>query len=380
MELSHIYCAVTLQAVCNSIQLPAFMASLSLLIADQRQDLVKLNSVNQALSGVAMLLAPTIGAGLLKTKPGLSLVFGFDLTTLVMALLVMFWTRIPAIPSQKMPLSAAERQDSNGSSSGRGVGKRQKAGQQQRGHQQQQKTALQILSKLWRDNVDAWRFLQSHPGLLALLLVVAQIQLSNGAFQILATPIILSFAEPSAIAGVMTMSGIGAMAGFALPMALKGANTFRALTVLGCVFLQGLLLLLLAVPTLEVLLGVAFFYMGLVPLSRSCREAIWMEKVESSMQGRVFSLQYSLSKVALPLAAVLSGPLIDRVLQPLVDGNPTVAALAGSDGTPRGRSGRGSALMALILGAGNVAVAVAAFVYRPFRALDGTPAAEQHNE
>lgn len=374
LELHHIYAAVTLQAVCNSIQLPAFMASLSLLMAEQKEDLVKLNSVTQALSGVAMLLAPAISAALLKTKPGLSLVFCFDLTTLVVALLVMLSTSIPSTPSKTMLPAAAERQHSNrSSSSGRGVGKQ---------HDRRQETAVQVVRKLWRDNVEAWRFLQRHPGLLALLLVVAQIQLSNGAFQILATPIILSFAEPSAIAGVMTMSGVGAMAGFALPVAFKKANTSRARTVLSCVFLQGLLLLLLAVPTLSVVLGVACGYMFLVPLSRSCREAIWMEQVEPSMQGRVFSLQYSISKAALPLAAVLSGPLVDRVLQPLCDGNATVAALAGSDGARRdgGSGGRGSALLALLLGASNVSAAIAAFAFKPFRVLDETPAAAQHNE
>lgn len=405
MSLHHIYIAVTLQAVCNSVQLPAFMASLSLLLAGREQELVKLNSVSQALSGVAMLLAPTISSTLLKTQGSLAWVFAFDLSTLLLAVLVMLATRIPSPPAHQHPqyqgLLAAERQHSAGSTSstgswGSGGGDSGKPtavatatyspSQQQQQQQQLAQSAGAIVRKLWRDTVEAWRFLRAHGGLYALLLVVAQIQLSNGAFQILSTPIILSFAEPAAIAGVLTVSGVGAMLGFALPIALKGANAHRARTVLACVLAQGLLLLLLVVPRLPVVLGVAFGYMLLVPLSRSCREALWMQKVPVDMQGRVFSLQHSIAKAALPVAAVLAGPLVDRLLQPLVDSVPALAALCGAapnDGAHGGARGRGSALLALLLGAANVGCAAAAFAYPPYRALDETPPAGeawQHRE
>jgi hypothetical protein len=365
------------------------MASLSLLMAESKEDLVKLNSVTQALSGVAMLLAPTISASLLKTEPGLSLVFAFDVATLVLAVLVMLSTRIPRTSSSSTTTSSTTRSSSTsrlandqhtqseGSSAALATlsplldpnHHHHHHQQQQQQQQQQQKTAAQVLRKLWRDNGEAWRFLRAHPGLLALLLVVAQIQLSNGVFQVLSTPLILSFAEPSAIAYVLTTSGFGAMLGFALPVALKGVSAYRARTVLACVFVQGLVLLLLTLPQLSVVFGVAFAYMLLVPLSRSCREAIWMATVPSDFQGRVFSLQHSISKASLPIAAVLSGPLVDRLLQPWVDAVPWAAALAGSNsgGKP---DGRGSALLALGLGLANMACAVAAFLYAPYCALD----------
>lgn len=408
MGLHHIYAAVTLQAVCNSVQLPAFMASLSLLLAGREEELVKLNSVSQTLSGVAMLLAPTISSALLKTQGSLAWVFAFDLSTLLLTVLVMLATRIPAPAARYQGLlAAAERQHSAGSISSAGSGDGGGGGyagqpsgtmasplfspsQQQRQQQlQQQQSAGAIVRKLWRDNVEAWRFLRGHGGLLALILVVAQIQLSNGAFQILSTPIILSFAsEPAAIAGVLTVSGVGAMLGFALPVALKHANAHRARTVLACVLGQGLLLLFLVVPRLPVVMAVAFCYMFLVPLSRSCREAIWMQKVPCDMQGRVFSLQHSIAKAALPVAAVLAGPLVDLILQPLVDGVPTLAALAGAAPNAGGAGGgeirgRGSALLALLLGVANVGCAVVAFLHPPYRALDETPAAGeawQHKE
>lgn len=405
MGLHHIYAAVTLQAVCNSVQLPAFMASLSLLLAGREEELVKLNSVSQTLSGVAMLLAPIISSALLKTQGSLAWVFAFDLSTLLLAVLVMLATRIPAPAARYQGLlGAAERQHSAGSTSSTGSG--DYAGQplgtmasplfspsqqQQQHQQQQQQSAGAIVRKLWRDNAEAWCFLQGHKGLLALLLVVAQIQLSNGAFQILSTPIILSFtAEPAAIAGVLTVSGVGAMLGFALPVAFKHANAHRARTVLACVLGQGLLLLFLVVPRLPVIMAVAFGYMLLVPLSRSCREAIWMQKVPCDMQGRVFSLQHSIAKAALPVAAVLAGPLVDLILEPLVDGVPTLAALAGGaapnavgPGGGKTRGGRGSALLALLLGVANVGCAAAAFLHPLYRALDERPAAGeawQHKE
>ena len=46
-------------------------------------------------------------------------------------------------------------------------------------------------------------------------------------------------------------------------------------------------------------------------VSRACRMALWQDCTPLHLHGRIFALQKGLSKAALPLAAVLAGPLCD---------------------------------------------------------------------
>lgn len=92
-----------------------------------------------------------------------------------------------------------------------------------------------------------------------------------------------------------------------------------------------------------------------------------MRKIDLDMQGRIFAMQMSITKLSLPLAALLTGPLCDRVFQPLIEKTPFLATFAG------GVEGRGTALMAVLLGLSNLFVAACIYLYPPYRELDKVP-------
>lgn len=340
LQVWHIYIAATIQSCMNALQWPAFMATIGLLVPEQH--LVKVNSYNQAASGLAMLLAPTISAWTLKTW-GLSIIFLFDFMSLIASSIVTLMANIPNATA------GGSKQDGSPSS----PSSSQTAGPRE------------IIKQLLDDNSAAYQYLRERPGLLALLLLVGQIQLTNGAIQILFTPLLLSFASSSAIAQVITVSGVGAMAGFIVPSIWKKAVDYSAHVVLMCVVLQGAIMLFLTRPNLFWTLSVSFAYMFLVPISRSCRESIWQRKVPANMQGRLFTLQQSLSKLSLPSAALAAGPLCDFFFEPLVKRSTFFSWIAGGSQT-----GRGAALLAGVLGLLNMISGTKGLLFQPLTDLD----------
>ena len=74
---------------------------------------------------------------------------------------------------------------------------------------------------------------------------------------------------------------------------------------------------------------------------------MWLRTVPMAMQGGVLGVRRTLEGAALPVAALMAGPLVEIVFDPLVSGNNRVAAFFVSIvGT-----GRGIALMYVVLGA-----------------------------
>lgn len=64
-----------------------------------------------------------------------------------------------------------------------------------------------------------------------------------------------------------------------------------------------------------------------IPLASGPSQAIFQSKVDPGVQGRVFAIRGMISGSMLPLATLISGPLADRVFEPLMQPG---AALANS--------------------------------------------------
>ncbi|MFW5728976.1 MAG: hypothetical protein ACOCYG_04875, partial [Spirochaetota bacterium] len=96
--------------------------------------------------------------------------------------------------------------------------------------------------------------------------------------------------------------------------------------------------------------------------------SIWQSKVTPDVQGRVFAARGMISTIMMPLAFGISGPLADRVFQPLMHGAaapPAFLSAIVGDG-----AGRGFAVM-LVLGGTMLLAATALFLlYRPLRRVE----------
>jgi hypothetical protein len=106
------------------------------------------------------------------------------------------------------------------------------------------------------------------------------------------------------------------------------------------------------------LLGTALFF---VFFTNALVDASFMSilqlKTPPDMQGRVFALLFQLMYIANPLALLLAGPLVDRVLEPAV-GGPGWGAIA-----PIVGSAPGSGMGLLIAVAGALIFLITALVY-----------------
>jgi MFS family permease len=163
-----------------------------------------------------------------------------------------------------------------------------------------------------------WRYLQERKGLVALLVLFGVTNFCMGMVQVLLTPLILSFATPVELGTVSSTAAVGVLLG-GVTVAIWGVPKRRVLTVLGVIALQSLILFLGgAQPSIPLIALAAFLFMLAIPFALASTQTILQSKVASAVQGRVFAVSAMVSAGSLPLAALLAGPLADKVFGPFL--------------------------------------------------------------
>lgn len=302
----HVYIIVAVATALLNFHGPAFTASTTLLVP--RSQLARAAGLRQMSEAGASVLAPLLGGFLLirLQLPGVVLV---DLSTFVFAFVTLLLVRIPQPPKTEHSAVA-------------GV-------------------------SWWRQAMYGWRYLRERGPLMRLLTYVVCLNFVFGMALILFTPLILSFATAAELGRVLSMGGVGALAG-GLLMSLTGGPKKRMWGVIGFAFVTSLSLALVGASRSLVLISVgAFLVAAGLPLINASAQAIWQAKVAPEVQGRVFAFRRLLGQASMPIALLLAGPLADRVFEPaMAEGG----ALAGSVGRYIGvGNGRGIALLYLIL-------------------------------
>jgi DHA3 family macrolide efflux protein-like MFS transporter len=104
-----------------------------------------------------------------------------------------------------------------------------------------------------------------------------------------------------------------------------------------------------AQPSLIFIAGVGFLLFLVFPIMNASSQALWQSKTAPDVQGRVFSVRRMLAQFTVPIAILLSGPLADKVFNPLMatDGPMSTTALGRLMGTG---PGRGMGLMFVLVG------------------------------
>jgi len=135
--------------------------------------------------------------------------------------------------------------------------------------------------------------------------------------------------SPAKVGLVMSMVGIGMLIGGSL-MAATGGPKPRIYGVLGVAALMSVCFLLSgARPSLLLVsAGVLLFYIGL-PIMNGSSQAIWQAKVPPDLQGRVFAVRRMIAQFTTPIGDFSSGPLADRVFNPLLVPGGTLAGSIG---------------------------------------------------
>ncbi|NES41404.1 MFS transporter [Moorena sp. SIO2C4] len=330
LDIWHIYLVVAISSTFKAFQLPAYTAATTQLMPQEH--LSRANGMMQASRATAKILGPTLAGVLLETihLQGILLI---DFITFIFALATLLSVQIPHLQSS---------------------------------HHTHQKQAH--FSQLRQDLVSGWRYIAKRQGLQGLLMFFAVVYFTMGILQVLLWPLVLSFASSAELGVILSIGGCGMLIG-SLVMTTWGGPKPRIYGIFSFVILQGLFLLLGGCRASVNLAALgAFGVLFAQPIIVSCNQTIWQNKVPANLQGRVFALQLAIENSLLILAHMLTGPLVDHVLEPMMA---TDGLLAGSIGHIIGVGpGRGMGLLLLLMGILNILASFIAYRYPPIRRVE----------
>jgi len=146
-------------------------------------------------------------------------------------------------------------------------------------------------------------------------------------------------AGPVRLAQVISLAGIGMIAGSVLMAAWGGGSRLVRGIVAGELF-SGVAFVAMGLrPELGLVIAGAFAAHVTIPVIFGCTQTIWQRSVPPELQGRVFAARQMIERAMTPLAFAVAGPLADRVFDPaLAPGGALAGPLGGIVGVGPARS------------------------------------------
>jgi hypothetical protein len=218
---------------------------------------------------------------------------------------------------------------------------------------------------LLREVAYGMTYIRDRPGLLALLMFFAGINLVLCSFYVLFVPMVLSFSSPAVLGTLQSVEGVGMLLG-GLFLSVWGGPKRRVNGVLGFGLLGGAATIFIGVRPDALLIAVANLVSAFsIPLINGCSQAIWQVKTAPDVQGRVFSVRRAIAWSTTPVSYLLVGPLADKIFEPAMAVN---GGLAESVGRVIGVGpGRGAGLMFILMGIFMIMVAIVCVLYPRLR-------------
>lgn len=326
----HVYVTAAANSFANLIQMPAFGALTPLLVP--KRHFGRAAGVVQTGMAVSTILAPA-AAGLLLGKGDLTWILVADLATFGIALATLMAVRVPTPPASA-------------------------AGSAKRG-------------SLWREAGAGLDYLRRRPGLLTLLAIFAVFNFGVAMVNVLVPPMVLGFAGPQILGGILAAAGVGTLAG-GLTMSAWGGPERRVPAILAAFLFATAMLPVIGSRPVPWLITVALFgFMATIPIAQGCSHALWLSQVEPDLQGRVIAIRRAVASISMPLAYLLAGPLADHLFGPwLMPGGRLAPVLGGWFGTGEGR---GIGLLLTVVSGLVLATLALAWARPALRRLDDEP-------
>lgn len=330
MEVWHIYAVAVFGSAFQAFQFPAYSAAITTMIPKHQYG--RANGMMAIAESGSGIIAPVL-AGLLVGVVGVGGIFLIDLTTFAVALVTLTLVFIP-----QPPVTATGRA-SRGS--------------------------------LWQESLFGFRYIFARPSLLGVQLVFMGLNLTAGLTQSIQQAMILARTGNSAatLGTVMSAVSAGGVIGGVL-MSTWGGTKRRVHGVLFAMAASGVFgtALMGLGQSLPVWVVAGFITMICVSVLNAHNQALWMAKVAPDVQGRVFATRRLIAQMLGPVAALVSGPLADKVFEPsMVAGGSLTGLFGGLVGTG---PGAGMGLMHILFGLAGTGIAIAAFGIRVVREAD----------
>ncbi|MEO0844289.1 MAG: MFS transporter [Cyanobacteria bacterium J06643_5] len=322
LQIWHLYLSAAVNGLFGYLQSLAYSASLSVIVP--KQHYTRATALNGIQMSGSYILAPAL-AGVFYSLMGLAGILTIDIVTFIIAISTLTFVTIPQPTSQK----ATQR----------------------------------TLKSYWGELTFGFRYLFRYPPLLAILLFWVSNNFIDGInFSILGAMILARTGNDSTLFGtLMTTFGIGGLLG-GVTISIWGGPKRRihGLLVGNAIWKFGLLTLSLARGMgLRMVSG---FVSGFVsPFPNSCNQAIWLSKVPSDIQGRVFATRFIIAQIPTALGASVAGPLADNFFEPAMrTGGILEPIFGGIFGTG---VGAGMALMISILSICGALIALSGYAF-----------------
>ncbi|MEX0267528.1 MFS transporter [Leptolyngbyaceae cyanobacterium UHCC 1019] len=275
LQLWHLYLITAIVSIFSQLQELSYSASISLLIPEQQY--TRASSMGSALHYGSLIIAPAIAASLYPII-GVNGILSLDCLTFLVAIATLLPRRIP----QPDRSNSAPR------------------------------------LTLRRNLVYGFRLLFTHPPLRNLLLLTLPFGFVHDLGEELYAPMVLARTNGSAavLGQIGIAAGIGGVTG-AIAVSIWGGfkQPIRGV----CVSMIGAGLSKMTVGlgrSAQVWLPAQFCSSANFPLMDSSETTIWMTHVHSEAQGRVFAANSLLGQCVSAIAALLAGPLGDRMAEP----------------------------------------------------------------
>jgi MFS transporter, DHA3 family, macrolide efflux protein len=326
LQVWHIYLAMAAISTFNAFQWPAYTAATTLIVP--KQHLGRASGMVQVADAASQILSPAL-AGILVAVFKIHAVLLIDVCTFGFSLLTLLFVRFPK------PETTPEGKMGQGS--------------------------------LLQEAIYGWTYITSRPGLWGLLIFFAASNFFTGVVSVLVTPLVLAFAPVAVLGTVLTVGGIGMLAG-SIVMSVWGGGKRRIYSVLSFTLLGGVCIVFAGVrPSVVVFFFTAFFYFFGEPLINGSSQAIWQSKIPADIQGRVFAVRRAIAMISLPLAYVVAGPLADLFESLLAEGGLLASSIGRFVGVGRGY---GIALLFVLIGTLIVVTGIAGYLYPHLRLVE----------
>ncbi|AVR98930.1 MFS transporter [Pseudoduganella armeniaca] len=261
----------------------------TLTLITPRDQLGRLNGLQQSFRGLTVMLGPVLGAVSFEAM-GLTLLLCINAVTYAIAIAGLSAIRIDAHGAGARPRYASFRQEI-------GFG---------------------------------FRWVFAHPGLRRLLLFFMAINIGVSIFTATFVPYVLSFSNSKTLAAGLALQGAGAFCAGILLARRKRAGNHEA-AIFGGAIAFGLCMVAWGVcRRIELLAPVALLFGALSTLIMAASNTIWQLHVPAAIQGKVYAVRTVTSFGLAPLAVLASVPLASGLFAPLLHAATGLAGLWGA--------------------------------------------------
>jgi len=325
LELWHINVALVVNGLASAFVLPAFDASVRMLVPRAR--LAQASGFSQLMQSLGVVVGPPL-AGYLLVAFGLGSIFALDIASAVVAVVALALVRIP----------------------------------------QPERTLADRAGGVWGDFIVGLRYVAARPAFVFLSLFLAATIFGSAFVYALSGPLVLGLGNEATIGLIYAVFGLGGVVG-ALALGAWGGPPRRIPAILAATLVVGAATLLSGLRADLLWIG-AFIALlgGAQSVMLALHRVVFQEHAAPAVQGRVFAFRTLLVTAAQAAGILVSGRLAAQLFEPaMAEGG----ALAGLLGPWIGvGEGRGAALLLVGVGFGIMLLTLASAASRRIRRLE----------